>query len=219
MQKIEAPLPQKRNLRSKAKYAGAFIASTVSLMGALPHSAAASPTEHPSHFLQTEIDEIHTQFYESGQGSIEIIGNDNFIEQTTAALDLLQAKAPEYFQLVVKNMGIILRVKTGSSMQVDENPPRFFASDRLFEAGIPWYAGDIVHDANHERQWRSYHEAHPNEPVPTDVFYGEKAEKECIAVQAKVLKEIGAPKDQIDWLVNHAADTHYWTTPASQHNY
>lgn len=188
--------------------------------GPKPNHPLNSVANRPGKFIREEIGVAYTEVYKSPIGEIEIIGNDNFIEQTRAALDLLQFKAPDYFKMVVDNMGIILRVKTGSSIQVEKTPPRFFASDRLFESGTAWYAGDIVHDANHARQWRTYHYAHhPNEIVPRDVYYGEKAERECIAVQAKALAEIGAPQDQIDWLVEHAADSRYWDTPANAREY
>lgn len=173
----------------------------------------------PNMFIQGEINAPYSEVYKSPVGQIEIIGNDNFVEQTRAALDLLQLKAPDYFKMVVDNMGVILRVKFGSSMNPWDNPPRFFASDKLFHAGTAWYAGSIVHDANHSKQWHDYIKKHPGQNVPNSVFSGEKAELECIALQAKALAEVGAPQNQIDYLLNVAAKNKYWETPSNQHDY
>lgn len=173
----------------------------------------------PNMFIQGEINTPYTEIYRSPVGEIQIIGNDNFVEQTKAALDLLQTEAPDYFKMVVDNMGVILRVKFGSGMNPWDNPPRFFASDKLFASGTAWYAGSIVHDANHSKQWHDYIKKHPGQYVPESVFSGEKAELECIALQAKALEEIGAPQVQIDYLLNTAAKSKYWETPTNTHDY
>ncbi|MBI2589022.1 hypothetical protein HYW35_02360 [Candidatus Saccharibacteria bacterium] len=187
--------------------------------GPKPNHPLSLVANRPSKFMREEINAVYTEIYKSPVGEIKIIGNDNFIEQTKAALDLLQSKAPDYFKMVVDNMGIILRVKSGSSIQVEKTPPRFFASDRLFEAGTAWFASTMVHDGNHALQYRKYEKEHPGQVVPEDVFFGEKAELECIAIQADALTEIGAPQWQIDWLTNYAAQTKYWNIPNNQHDW
>ncbi len=119
----------KRIKRAGAK-AFTFAAMGLSLAAAFPHSGGAEVSHRSSRNVQIDKDEVLTtkitKNYESPFGKIEIIGNENFVKQTTDTLDLLQSKAPDYFKMVVDNMGVILRVLHGSGMNPWENPPRFF---------------------------------------------------------------------------------------------
>lgn len=54
--------------------------------------------------------------------------------------------------------------------------------------------------------------------MPDWVHSGEAAERECLAIQADVLAQIGASQNQIDY-VNHVAETRYWEKPYNQHDW
>ncbi len=207
-----------RKIKPRLIEAGAAAGTVVALALAFPHSGMAEASYYPNRAVQMDVNETQTKTYESSFGNIKITGTEDFIEQTSAALALLQSRAPDYFKMVVENMGEIVRVRRGSGMNPWDNPPRFFASDRLFEGGIPWGAGDIAHDANHSRQWARYAKEHPGQPVPDAVHSGEEAERECLKIQSEVLLQIDAPKNQIDY-VNRVIETRYWEEPAYKHDY
>ncbi|MBI2589046.1 hypothetical protein HYW35_02495 [Candidatus Saccharibacteria bacterium] len=170
-------------------------------------------TAWADHVLNERLNsEKQIEVYDSPSGKITIIGNGNFIQQSRAALDLLQNKTPNHFKLVVDNMGMILQVDRGSGMNPWFDPTIFFATDEQFRPGTSWYAGVLVHDANHSIQWKDYKKAHPNQPVPPDIYSGETAERECTKIQLAALEQIGAPQDQIDW-AKAALETRYWEIP------
>lgn len=142
-------------------------------------------------------------------GSIIVQGDSTCQNQTTASLKYLQNKAPSYYDMVEKYIGIITCVESGSGIDVFERPPRFRAGRATREAGVEWYAGSIVHDACHVLLFEDYKKSHPFTIPPAPIWSGEVAEKKCIEIQTKALTEAGAP----DWVfesIKKAAQTKYW---------
>jgi hypothetical protein len=127
---------------------------------------------------------------ESGEynGAVQIIGNADFVAQTRLALYLLETRAPDAYQKVQTYVGIIMQGEH-SGMWAWENPPRYEVGDRTAFASATWYASTIAHDATHSEL---YHNGQEWEGIPAEQF--------CNAYQLEVLKQIGAPQGEIDYM-------------------
>jgi len=143
---------------------------------------------------------------------IEIIGDNDFIEKTNQALDLLENKAFVHYTVVIRYIGIIEWADTGSGMFAWEDPPRYKVGEATVDAGTIWYAGTIVHDSIHSKQYNDYLAENPSGPVPDEVWTGESAEAKCLNVQYDALEKIGAGQQTLDYIKN-AIDTKYWEVP------
>ena len=85
---------------------------------------------------------------------IEIRGSDEFKAWTAQALELIATRAPDAYREVTQSIKVIESVPAGSGMYVEElryavgdqtaYPDGYDTDDQLI-----WYAGTIVHDANH----------------------------------------------------------------------
>ncbi len=142
-------------------------------------------------------------------GDIVIRGDDICQNQTKEALQYIKKKAPKYYDVVEKYIGIISCVESGSGINVFERPPHFIVGRATREAGVEWYAGSIVHDACHIFLYEDYKKTHLFTTPPPDVWSGEIAEKKCIAIQKDALTEAGAPSWVFDSLKN-ASESKYW---------
>ncbi len=140
---------------------------------------------------------------------IEIIGNSDFIEKTNEALDLLGIHAPGHYARVIKYIGIIEWVDEGSGMFAWEDPPLFKVGEATVGAGTVWYAGTIVHDSIHSKQYHDYLAENPSGPVPDEVWTGENAEAQCLDFQYDALEEIGADQETLEYIKN-VLETEYW---------
>ena len=127
---------------------------------------------------------------ESGEyhGAVQIIGNADFVAQTRLALYLLETRAPDAYQKVQTYVGIIMQGEH-SGMWAWEDPPRYEVGDRTAFASVTWYASTIAHDATHSEL---YHNGQEWEGIPVEQF--------CNAYQLEVLKQIGAPQGEIDYM-------------------
>ncbi len=132
-------------------------------------------------------------------GGIKINGSSDFIAQTHAALTLLEQKAPDAFQKIQAYVGIIEEGKH-SGMWAWEQPPRYEVGDQTAFYSVTWYASTIAHDATHSELYAQYQAAHPNQPVPEDAYGGVEIERFCNGYQLEVLKRIGAPQNEIDYM-------------------
>jgi hypothetical protein len=147
--------------------------------------------------------EIHanrlTTFDPAMYGKIEIIGSEEFIAQTRAALALLDEKAPDAFWKIQTYIGIIEQGEH-SGMWAWEDPPRYEVGRATAFYSLTWYASTIAHDATHSELYHQYKIAHPGEPVPEDVFGSVGVERFCNGYQLDVLIRIGAPQNEIDYM-------------------
>ncbi len=142
--------------------------------------------------------------------TIKIQGDATCHQQTEAALNYLKNRAPDYFTMVEKYIGEVDCVEAGSGINAFEHPPRFLAGRATREAGTEWYAGALVHDANHSKLFNDYKKQHPLDgDPPASVWTGENAERLCIEVQVKALHEAGAPQWVFDSL-KKSLDSRYW---------
>jgi hypothetical protein len=132
-------------------------------------------------------------------GNVRIVGSDEFILQTRAALLLLEQMDPEAFHKVQTYVGIIEQ-GDHSGMWAWEVPPRYEVGDPTAFSTLTWYASTIAHDATHSELYHLYAAEHPGEYVPDDVYGGVEKELYCNAYQLEVLKHINAPQWEIDYL-------------------
>jgi hypothetical protein len=132
-------------------------------------------------------------------GNISIAGTPEFISQTRAALALLEQKDGEAFQKIQTYIGIIWQGEH-SGMWVWEVPPRYEVGDATAFYSVTWYASTIAHDATHSELYQQYALAHPGEVVPEQVYASVEVEQFCNGYQLEVLKRIGAPQSEIDYM-------------------
>ena len=132
-------------------------------------------------------------------GSIKIIGTSEFIIQTRSALALLEENDHDAFVKVQTYVGIIEQGEH-SGMWSWEVPPRYEVGDPTAFYSVTWYASTIAHDATHSELYHQYAAQHPGEYVPEEVYSGVPVEQFCNLYQLEVLKRIGAPQGEIDYL-------------------
>lgn len=141
--------------------------------------------------------------------AIKINGDQDCLEKTQLALELLRDKAPNHYANIIKYIGIVECADDGSGMFAQENPPRYRVGKATISAGTVWYAGTIAHDANHSRLYHDYLSAHPTQLVPFEIWTGESAEAQCLDVQYDALSKIGAGQSDLDYVKN-VRNTKYW---------
>jgi hypothetical protein len=130
---------------------------------------------------------------------ILIHGSDAFVQQTRQALDLLRVKAPDAYSIVTTYVSIIEEGEH-SGMWANEEQPRYEVNDKTAFYSLTWYASTIAHDATHSELYHKYLDSHPGQGVPDDIWIGVGPEKFCIAFQLDVLKRIGGPSSEVDYL-------------------
>ncbi len=143
---------------------------------------------------------------------IEIIGDNDFVEETNKALNLLKSKAPIHYAIIERYIGVIEWVEAGSGMFAWEDPPLYRVGEVTVNEGTIWYAGTIVHDSVHSKQYHDYLAENPSGPVPDEVWTGENAEAQCLNVQHDALEKIGADQQTLDW-IKSVIETKYWEVP------
>ena len=146
---------------------------------------------------------------------ITVIGSEDFKNKTKLAFSLLYDKARNYYDMVLKYVGIIEYADKGSGIYAWENPPRYKVGKATVDTGTIWYAGTIVHDATHSKLYNDYLATYPSESVPEDIYSGEKAEAICLNVQYDALSKIGADQETLDYVKN-AINTKYWEIPYNE---
>ena len=130
---------------------------------------------------------------------ITIIGDDDFIERTKAALSFIEEGAPEFYAIVTNNIGIIQRGEI-SGIWSSCTPPTFYVGKRTYKESKLWYASAIVHDANHSKLYHEYLKEHGS-PVPFEKYAGRSGEDACLSVQADFLRAVNAPKSTIKYVI------------------
>lgn len=130
---------------------------------------------------------------------VQISGSVDFLTQTCTALALLEQRDAEALIKIQTYVGLIAQGKH-SGMWVWENPPRYEVGDATAFSSLTWYASTIAHDATHSELYAQYALEHPGKSVPEEAFSGVEIEKFCNAYQLQVLRRIGAPQNEIDYL-------------------
>ncbi len=142
---------------------------------------------------------------------IEIVGDDAFVTQTQAALDLLATDVPEIYDEVLDHIDAIESVTAGSGMDVFTKTFRVgdvtaYAPGYGPEDQVLWLAGTIVHDACHSRLYTDGEE-----------YVGRDAELTCLEDQLAALLVLSGFEfeDYIQFLIDGVDDpaNEYWNDP------
>ncbi|MBD2137658.1 hypothetical protein H6F32_08680 [Anabaena sp. FACHB-1237] len=130
----------------------------------------------------------------------EIVGNQEFIQKTTAALQLLQLYAPKDLRFIRQYVGRIKQAEK-SGMVAYVNPPTFELS-AVSMVSKTWTASIIAHDAYHSYLYQYYLRQYKPRgmKVPYDLWGGFEAERKCIKYQMGVLKKVRGPAHEIEHL-------------------
>ncbi len=143
---------------------------------------------------------------------IAIEGDDEFIEHTTTALELLEEEAPDSYAQVDAYAETIRWVPAGSGMDVFTRT--FLAGEETayapgFESDdqIVWFAGTIVHDSCHSRLF-----------AQGEAYKGKDAEVACLIDQLGALQTLDESEYLVDYvrgLIDGAddPDNAYWNDP------
>jgi hypothetical protein len=137
-------------------------------------------------------------FVKTSRGSeVEIVGDPAFKKRVAEALKLLREKSPEAYAVVKKYIG---RIQQGerSGMWAERNPPTYEMSSRTAQHSLTWCAGTIAHDAYHSRLYHDYLKDQ-GKPPPHEYWAGAPAERKCIRFQLQVLRQIGAPANEVEY--------------------
>jgi len=139
---------------------------------------------------------------------VEIQGTATFEQQVIAALTFLKTKSPEAYHLVTTHIGLIKQAQH-TGMAAYARPPTFELSERTAFYSLTWCAASIAHDAFHAKLYHEYLQQHPGHTfVPHAVWTGEAAERHCLRHQTRVLKDLGAEVEEIQW--SRALTHRYW---------
>lgn len=133
-----------------------------------------------------------------------------FIKAIHAALELLRTQAPEDYVFARRHVGLIVEVKRWDDrgMLVMRDPPVANVHRRTVRHSKTWLASVLVHEACHRFQYLRGVERHGTKYPPSDEYYGQKAELECLRQQLAVLERLQAPAHEITH-VRDADGTHY----------
>lgn len=143
---------------------------------------------------------------------IQIIGSEAFVDQTNAALGLLERCAPDALTVADEYLDFI-RESDRSGMEVESGTflaslSTAFPPDYSLPAQVFWYAGSIVHDARHN--WQS------KNGMTTDWGILTLAEREAIEADARSIQitALGACVDfvdpsarsEVEWMLQYLID-------------
>jgi hypothetical protein len=146
-----------------------------------------------------------------------IQGTPQFQEQVTKALTLLKTRSRDGYATATNYIGIIQQHEH-SGMEVHRRPPVFQLNDKSANYSVTWCAGVIAHDSIHSKLYFDYKKQHPWLWVRPEIHSGENAELACIEHQLAVLKDIGAPTNEIDWC-RQSKTNEYWKVKYRNRNW
>jgi len=129
---------------------------------------------------------------------LQIRGTTRFKEQVVSALILLRDKSPQAYGIVTGYVGVIKQSKR-SGMWSDRVPPTFELADPTSFYSLTWCAGAIAHDSFHSKMFHDHRNSHEGTTPPDARNLQVDEEKRCLAHQVQVLREIGAPREEITW--------------------
>ena len=142
---------------------------------------------------------------------IEIRGRQAFRDRVAAALRLLHAGAPAAFSLCEQYFDLVI-MSRHSGVHVEMRPGIVMLGEWAIEASARYLASGLAHEAFHCSLYWSYRDRHPGRDAPTDVFSGERAERECLEYQISVLRQLGETEERAAHL-RDLMKTEWWNVP------
>lgn len=131
-----------------------------------------------------------------------IVGSDYFRSKVGQALQLLQTKAPAYWDIVRRNL---LTIEEGSASGAFVWSRAYVIGPATLNSDPYWLASTIVHDAYHVQQ---YLERRP--------YAGQAAEAEAANIQKQALIAMGAPQYMVSHVDAAVRANTWWTVPYGQ---
>ena len=132
---------------------------------------------------------------------ILLIGSANFVTKTEKTLNFIKVVSNNWILFIKENIGIIKEGEQ-SGITVYATPPTFTVAGPTWSSSVTWYASAIVHDANHSALYRK-----------GSTYYGKDAERNCMELQLKFLKECNAPISEVNHLTKiYQTDYDYYTS-------
>ena len=134
---------------------------------------------------------------------IQIVGSNDFRLQVARALLLLKLGDLETFSRVTNTIGIV-REDSRTVASVTKKPPLVKMSPKTAFYSLTWCVAGLVHEARHIELARRRGETNP---IPSIVIYPAKPrgykdfqrdELDCVALQLRVLKKLGAPPHELE---------------------
>lgn len=157
----------------------------------------------------TTLQEATTTTEPAATDAIDIVGDERFVAQADAALELLVTEAPGAYAEVLLHISTVESVPAGSGMDVFTKTFRV-GDETAFAPGyeeadqVVWLAGTIVHDACHSRLY-----------TDGEVYIGRDAELACLQDQLEALLVLSgfAFENYVQSLVDGVDDPEnaYWT--------
>jgi len=127
---------------------------------------------------------------------LQVTGSARFREQVVNALVLLRGKSPSAYEIVTNHVRVIRQARR-SGMHLDLSAPTFELANPTAYYSLTWCAGSIAHDSMHSKIYHDYRKAHDGALPPDARSLQIEEEKNCIAHQLQVLRDIGAPIHEI----------------------
>jgi hypothetical protein len=143
-------------------------------------------------------------------GTMQVQGSTAFTQETNKALKLLEG-TNEYSE-ITQNVGRI-KENDKSGMNVYSNVPTFEVGSTTWQGGTVWYAGTIAHDSYHSKLYHDAKIANGGQEPDPSTWTGAAAEQKCLTYQIKVLQELGADADTIDYLTQQHQNPQYQNIP------
>jgi hypothetical protein len=147
--------------------------------------------------------------------NFEIHGSTAFAAKTREALALLAGSTT--FMEAAPYIAVIEESKH-SGMLAYAKKPTFQVGGRTWNAGAAWYAGTIAHDGYHSLLYHRAKTSRLRKP-PDEAWKGKLAEQKCLLFQERVLTEIKAGKNQVDFVRSLLANPTYQNIPYAQRDW
>src|SRR5574341_2115905 len=137
---------------------------------------------------------------------VEVRGGAAFRARTREALELLRLSA--IFGAARDHVAVICQGRR-SGMKAWAEKPTFTVGKATWSHSAVWYAGAIAHDAYHAKLYCDTKGRNREKEPDNDAWTGVEAERRCLAFQRRVLLELNADEEIIDYIDRCAQNPTY----------
>lgn len=128
---------------------------------------------------------------------VEVRGTPAFLAQAEDALELLSAT--RYFG-EIRRFAPAIREGSRSGMKAYGREPLCVVARPTWEHSAVWLASVIAHESRHAKLYHTAKTQGGNREPPAETWTGIDAEKQCLAFQREVLRELDAERRVIDYV-------------------
>lgn len=139
-------------------------------------------------------------YTEITKDQVTIKGTKRFVHQVLKCLSLVEDKESEAYEFINTYIGVIKQHHI-SGMDVAADPPTFEMSTKTAFYSLTWCGSSIAHDAKHSYLYQKYKNT-ADSKSKHKFCMGARAEGKSIHYQRLVSEKIGAPKAEINYLLN-----------------